>query len=118
MVWKPLSRLQRHFQPFFVVDASCIDDRPGTARNADLLLRDLQRDVCAQALRIEAVVNAEQFLSRNPQLEIFSPGVLGVSDAAQKAWMAENPADPRTQGWNLVRPRPVVIEHDPLPEQQ
>src|SRR5262249_8276404 len=81
-------------------------------------LRDFWRYVCAQALWIETVVNAEQLLSRNPQLQVLSSGVLGMTDAAQKASMAKDMANPRTQRWNLVGPRPVVIEHDALSEEQ
>src|SRR5882757_9853436 len=81
MVWKPLCRLDRQLEAFLVIDASRVDDRLRIACDADFPLREFLRNVRAQTLRIEAVVNAVQLLGRDPQLKIFSPGVLGMTDA-------------------------------------
>jgi hypothetical protein len=117
VVREMLRRLQHELESLLVVDAPGVDNRLRAAFDADLLLRGLESHGLTQAVRIEAVMNTVQFLSRNSQLEILGARIPGVADVGEQACIAEDGVKPATQGWYLVGPGPIVIEDDPLPEQ-
>ncbi len=118
MVRETLRRLQHEFQPLLVIDSPRIDNRLRAAFDADLPLRNLCSHEGAHALRIETVVNTVQLLSRNPQLEILCACVSGMTDVGEQASVAEDGVNPGTQRRYLVGPRSIVIEDDPLSEQE
>jgi len=116
VVREMLRLLQHELESLLVVDAPGVDNRLA-AFDADLPLCGLDSHEVTQAVRIEAVMNTVEFLSRNSQLEILGARIPGVADVGEQACIAKYGVNPATQGRYLVGPRPIVIEDDPLPEQ-